>query len=79
MPWGYVTITYPNTGYTQNYKRNNVVTHIQCSNMVNAAVADSIARINANPPVGGLPGPVVVNRLNIAQNALDPGLNFRLI
>jgi len=72
MPWGRVTITYGATGYTQNYKRNNVVTHLQCQNMVAAAVADSVARI------GG--AGVVVNRINIAQNlAADPGLNYRLI
>jgi len=71
MPWGRVTITYGATGYTQNYKRNNVVTHLQCANMVAAAVADSVARIG---------GGVIVNRINIAQNlAADPGLAYRLI
>ena len=72
MPWGTVTITYGPTGYTQNYKRNHVVTHLQCQNMVATAVADSVARIN----VAG----AVVNRNNIAQNmAADPGINYRVI
>ena len=72
MPWGTVTITYPPTGYTQNYKRNNVVTHVDCQNLVAAAVADSVARIN-------VPG-AVVNRNNIAQNlGADPGVNYRVI
>ena len=81
MPWGQVTITYPPTGYTQNYKRNNVVTHVHCAAMVAAAVADSVGRIAAHPPLGGLPaGGIVVNRVGIAQNLpADPGVNFRVI
>jgi hypothetical protein len=81
MPWGSVTITYGPTNYTQNYKRNNVVTHIDCQNMVADAVNDSVARITAHPPAGGLPaGGVIVNRININQNmAADPGANYRVI
>jgi hypothetical protein len=80
MPWGRVTITYPPTGYTQNYKRNNVTNHGEAQAMVAAAVADAVARITANPPAGGLPVPVNVNRQNITQNeAADPGANFRVI
>ena len=72
MPWGRVTITYAPTGYTQNYKRNNVANHIACANMVAAAVADSVARIN----VAG----AVVNRINIAQKLVaDPGNNYRVV
>lgn len=72
MAWGRVTITYAPTGYNQNYKRNNVVTHVQASDMVAAAVADSVARI-------GIPG-AIVTRSNIAQNLpADPGVNYRLI
>lgn len=71
MAWGTVTITYPPTGYTQNYKRNNVVTHVQASAMVAAAVTDSVNRIG--------PG-TIVNRTNIAQNLpVDPGANYRVI
>ncbi len=81
MSWGRVTITYGPTGYSQNYKRNNVQNHNQCQAMVAAAVNDSVSRIKANPPRGGLPpGGVVVNRINIAQNLnADPGNNYRLI
>jgi hypothetical protein len=81
MPWGRVTITFPPTGYIQNYKRNGVTHHVDCQAMVAAAVADSVARINATPPAGGLPvGGVNVNRLNIAQNLPnDPGVNYRAI
>jgi hypothetical protein len=71
MPWGTVTITYAPTGYTQNYKRNNVVTHVQCNALVNAAVADSVGR---------LPAGAVVGRNHIAQNLpADPGANYRPI
>ena len=46
MPWGKVTIAAPNAaGYTQNYKRNGVVTHTEAQAMVQAAIADSTARI----------------------------------
>jgi hypothetical protein len=77
MPWGSVTITYGPTGYTQNYKRNNVVTHGDCANLVEDAVTDSINRLVANGvPAAGL----IVNRLNINQNmAADPGPNYRVI
>ncbi|NHF59979.1 hypothetical protein FK220_011545 [Flavobacteriaceae bacterium TP-CH-4] len=81
MGWGRVTITYAPTGYAQNYKRDNVVYHNECQNMVADAVADSVVKIIANPPAGGIPhmGPIV-NRENIAQNlAVDPGINYRLI
>lgn len=81
MPWGKVTITFAPTNYTQNYKRNLVSTHIECQNMVAAAVADSVARILANPPAGGVgAGGPIVNRNNIAQNLpVDPGGNYRVI
>lgn len=70
MPWGKVTINYKLTGYRQNYKRDGVVTHVQCQAMVAAAIEDSIARIGK--------GPVEAN--NIAQNlGADPGNNFREI
>ncbi|GEO04186.1 hypothetical protein AAE02nite_18500 [Adhaeribacter aerolatus] len=72
MPWGKVTITYPPTGYTQNYKRFNVNNHIQCQNMVADAVADSLGRIN----IAG----AVVNRINIGQQIeMNPGTNYRVI
>jgi hypothetical protein len=72
MPWGSVTITFGPSGYNQNYKRSNVVTHKQCQQFVAAAVADSVLRIN-------IPG-AIVNRNNIAQNqAVDPGITYRLI
>ena len=79
MGWGKVTIAYQPTGYSKNYKRNNVVTHLQCANMVAAAVAHAVAQITANPPRGGLPGPVVVTRSNIGQDLPDPGINYSLI
>lgn len=81
MPWGKVTITFSATGYTQNYKRNNVATHVQCRAMVTDAVADSVALItNATPPAGGLPVPVQVGRTGIAQALpADPGENYRVI
>ncbi len=77
MPWGSVTITYGPTGYTQNYKRNNVVTHGDCANLIADAVTDSINRLVAN----GVPAArLIVNRLNINQNkAADPGPNYRMI
>ena len=72
MKWGTVTITYQPTGYTQNYKRSGVETHEQCSQLVEAAVTDSVTRIN-------VPG-AVVNRTNIRQNLdNDPGTNYRQI
>jgi hypothetical protein len=72
MPWGRVTITYPPTGYTQNYKRNHVATHPEAQAMVAAAVADSVARIGGQG--------VNVTRTNIAQGLPnDPGANYRLI
>lgn len=81
MPWGRVTIVYGHTNYAQNYKRNNVVTHQEAQNMVADAVADSVARIQANPPAGGFPvGGIIVGRNNIGQNiGADPGANYRLI
>ena len=80
MPWGSVQITYSPTDYSQNYKRNPVVTHVQCQAMVAAAVADSVTRITANPPAGGLPPVVNVTRSNITQNKpQDPGEDFRPI
>ena len=81
MPWGSVQISYGPTDYTQNYKRNGVVSHDQCRAMVADAVADSVDRITANPPAGGLPaGGVNVKRSNITQNeAEDPGPDFRPI
>lgn len=79
MPWGRVTITYDQTDYNQNYKRNNVVNHNQCQDMVAAAVADSVARIQANPPAGGFHGGIIVNRINIAQNLPgNPGDDYRV-
>jgi len=71
MPWGRVTISYSPTGYTQNYKRNNVTTHVAESAMIAAAVADSVARIGGSG--------IVVTRSNIAQNIPDPGPNYRVI
>lgn len=81
MKWGKVTITYEPTGYNQNYKRQNVVTHTACHDMVADAVADSVARILAHPPAEGLPpGGPVVDRIHIAQNLPnDPGAAYRLI
>lgn len=71
MPWGSVTITYAPTGYAQNYKRNNVITHPQAQALVVAAIADSAARIG---------GGVQVVTHNIRQNmAADPGANYRVI
>jgi hypothetical protein len=79
MPWGTVTIAVPNAaGYTQNYKRNGVVTHPQAQAMVQAAIVDSTARIIANPRYNPLPPPL--NKTNIGQDiAADPGINYRLI
>ncbi|MFL5078554.1 MAG: hypothetical protein ACJ8DU_01250 [Microvirga sp.] len=79
MPWGKVTVAAPNAaGYTQNYKRNGVVTHTQAQAMVQAAIADSTARITANPRYNPVPPPL--NTLNIGQNmAADPGVNYRVI
>lgn len=79
MPWGTVTITVPNAaGYTQNYKRNHVVTHTDAQQMVQAAILDSTTRITANPMYNPLPAPM--NTINIAQNlGADPGDNYRLI
>jgi len=79
MPWGKVTITVPNAaGYTQNYKRNGVVTHTNAQAMVQAAIVDSTARITANPTYNPLPPPL--NTINIAQNmAVDPGVTYRAI
>ena len=71
MPWGRVTITYPPTGYTQNYKRNHVDTHVQESALVAAAVADSVARIGGQG--------VQVTRSNMGQGLPDPGPNYRVI
>lgn len=72
MPWGKVTVNYVPTGYHQNYKRSNVITHIECQDMVADAIADSLARIN-------IPGAIVTTQ-NIAQNMdRDPGENYRVI
>lgn len=79
MPWGRVTITVPNAaGYTQNYKRNGVVNHGEAQAMVQAAIADSTARVTANPAFNPLPAPI--NTVNIGQNIqADPGPNYRPI
>jgi len=46
--------------------------------MVQAAIADSTARITANPRYNPVPPPL--NTLNIGQNmAADPGVNYRVI
>lgn len=64
------------SSYSHNYKRNNVITHIECQNMIAAAVADSVARIIANT----LAGEPIIYRNNIAQNMnADSSRNFQVI
>lgn len=76
MGWGTITITFDPTGYTQNYKRDNVQTHPQLRAMIADAVTDSVNKIRAN----GYTEPIVVDRIHDQQNLdYDPGDNYRLI
>ena len=75
MGWGTITITFGPTDYHQNYKRNNVNTHIELNDLIEAAVNDSVAKIRAN----GYGDSIIVTRKHDQQNIPDPGPNYREI
>jgi len=84
MPWCRVTITYGGTSYSQNYKRYLAIHSHPLSQAFNqAALQDSLNRINASLPRGYRPNPVTQNLLGMSgqkdQLAADPGGKFRAI
>lgn len=80
--WCRVTITYPPTGYQQNYKRQIAAhSHGAAQALTLAAMQDSLQKINAHLPQGQ--PPAVQNHLGILNQAAyeqnDPGITWRII